>query len=519
MPKIKTALISVWDKTGIVDFAKGLSQLGIKILSTGGTARLLKEAKIPVQEVSEYTGAKEMLGGRVKTLHPKIHAGLLALRDSSEQMEQLEQEKIKPIDMVVVNLYPFAEVIKNKEVSLDDALENIDIGGPCMLRAGAKNFKSVAVVSSPEQYTPVLEELKQNKGRLSEKTSYELALRVFQITSSYDSVIANYLAQRKGVKFPFVLNLSFKKIANLRYGENPHQEAAFYQELDAPKGTLPLAEKLWGKDISFNNILDFQAALNILCEMENPFCVVIKHNNPCGAAEGTGLFDACQRAFEGDPVSAFGSIVGLNRTVDGDTANYITNPKNFVEGIVAPDYTQGALKVLKEKPSWGKKLIILKVPLHREKSAMDMRKIKGGLLVQDEDRETFNRDKLKFVTEREPTKKELEDLEFAWKVCKYVKSNAILIAKDKMVVGVGAGQMSRIDAALIAIRKAQDRCKGAVLASDAFFPFPDVVEEAKKVGITAIIQPGGSVRDKEVIETANHHSIAMVFTGVRHFLH
>ncbi|MBE0477629.1 bifunctional phosphoribosylaminoimidazolecarboxamide formyltransferase/IMP cyclohydrolase [Candidatus Aerophobetes bacterium] len=519
MFEVNTALLSVWDKTGIVDFAKGLSQLGIQILSTGGTAKLLKEAKISHQEVSEYTGAKEMLGGRVKTLHPKIHAGLLALRDSSEQMDEIKEEGIKPIDMVVVNLYPFARVIRKEGVSMEEALENIDIGGPCMLRAGAKNFKSVAVVSSPKQYSFVLKELKQSKGFLTEETSYELALQVFQTTSSYDTVVAKYLGQRKGTKFPSILNLSFQKIKDLRYGENPHQEAAFYQEADAPTGTLPLAEKLGGKDLSFNNILDFQAAINIASDMNGPFCVVIKHNNPCGAAQGATLQDGCQRAFEGDPVSAFGSVVGTNKTIDEKAAECIASTENFVEGIVAPDYTQEALKILKEKQPWGKNLIILKLPFFRKDAEVDMRRIKGGILLQDEDREILSKDKLKFVTRRSPTQKEMEDLEFAWKLCKYVKSNAILIARDKMVVGVGAGQMSRIDAALIAIKKAGKRCREAVLASDAFFPFPDVVEEAKKAEITAIIQPGGSVKDKEVIETANRCNIAMVFTGIRHFLH
>lgn len=516
---VKRALISVWDKTGLVDFARELSRLRIQILSTGGTAKLLNKENIPVQEVSLYTGAKEMLGGRVKTLHPKIHAGLLALRDDPEQMKEIKKEEIRLIDMVVVNLYPFPEVVGDKGVSLQKALENIDIGGVCMLRAGAKNFKNVAVVSSPQQYREIQKELKQNKGRINEDTSCKLALQAFQITSSYDSIIAKYLGEIKGVKFPTILNLSFQKIKDLRYGENPHQKAAFYREWDAPQGTLPAAEKLGGKELSFNNILDFEAALNISANMDNPFCVVIKHNNPCGAAEGGTLPQACRRAFEGDPISAFGSIVGLNEALDAETANCIASPKNFVEGIVAPGYTEEAVRILKEKQPWGRKLVILKTPPLRADNTMDIRKVKGGILVQEEDKVVFCKNDLKSITERFPTEKEMEDLEFAWKMCRYVKSNAILIAKDKTVVGVGAGQMSRIDAALIAIRKAGKRCEGAVLASDAFFPFPDVVEEAAKVGITAIIQPGGSVKDKQVIEAANRYSIAMIFTGVRHFLH
>lgn len=519
MFKIETALVSVWDKNGIVDFVNALSQFGVKIISTGGTAKILQEAKIPVQEVSDYTGAKEMLGGRVKTLHPKIHAGILALKNSPEQMSELNKEGIKSIDMVVVNLYPFPEVIKNKDISLDKALANIDIGGPSMLRAGAKNFKNVAVISSPEQYDSILAELTQNKGYLSKKTAYALATRVFQITSVYDSIVAKYLEQREGTKFPTTMNLCFQKINDLRYGENPHQKAAFYQEPDARAETLPRAEKIWGKDLSFNNILDFQAAINIAATMDDPFCVVIKHNNPCGAAEQSTLQDACKKAFEGDPVSAFGSIVGFNKTVDDETAELVACREHFVEGIVAPAYTPGALKILKEKQPWGKNLIILKLPFSTTNTAMDIRRVKGGMLVQDEDRETFTKDALKFVTKRSPTQKELVDLEFAWKLCKYVKSNAILIARDKMVLGVGAGQMSRIDAAFIAIKKAGERCKGAVLASDAFFPFPDTIAEAEKAGISAIIQPGGSIRDKDVIEAAIRCDLAMVFTGTRHFLH
>jgi len=521
MPKIRTALVSVWDKTGIVGFVRELSGMGVEIISTGGTSRLLKEAQIPVKEVSDYTGAEEMIGGRVKTLHPKIHAGILALRENPEQMREIEEKGIKPIDMVVVNFYPFLEVIKKEGILFEETLESIDIGGPCMLRAGAKNFKNVAVISSPEQYPSVIEELKNNKGYLSEETCLRLALRAFEVTSFYDAAIAEYFARRAQVRFPSILNLSFEKVLDLRYGENPHQKAAFYRRWSACRGTLPLAEKLGGKEVSFNNLLDFEAALKIAREMDEPFVVVIKHNNPCGAAEGESLAQACQKAFEGDPVSAFGSIVGLNREVDVETASVITAPDNFVEGIIAPGYTQDALKMLKERQPWGKRLIILKVDpfKYKEELEFDIRRIKGGLLVQEEDKEIYLREDLKTVTKRHPTHKEMEDLNFAWKVCKYVKSNAILIAKDKMVVGVGAGQMSRIDAALIAIRKAGERCEGAVLASDAFFPFPDVVEEAAKAGITAIIQPGGSIRDKKVIEVSEKYNIAMVFTGMRHFLH
>ncbi len=519
IPEIKRAIISVWDKTGVVDFARELSRLGVEIISTGGTAKLLREAKIPVREVSLYTGAPEMLGGRVKTLHPKIHAGILALREDPQQMEEIKKQEIELIDMVVVNLYPFAEVVKNMNVPLEKALENIDIGGPTMIRAGAKNFKNVAVISSPKQYTSILKELKQNNGKLSEKTCYRLALEAFQITSSYDSIVAEYLRKKEGIKFPSILNLTFQKIANLRYGENPHQEAAFYREWNPAKGTLPFAEKLWGKELSFNNILDFQAALNILNEIEAPFAVVIKHNNPCGAAEGKNLTEACKKAFEGDPLSAFGSIVGVNRTVDAEVANYLTSSDKFIEGIVAPEYSKEALEILKNKKPWGKKVLLLKIQPFVKKGIQDMRKIKGGILIQDEDEISYWEDKLKFVTQRHPTKKEMEDLKFAWIICKHTKSNAIVIAKDKMVVGVGAGQMSRVDSTIIAIKKAKERCKNAVLASDAFFPFPDAIEEAANAGITAIIQPGGAIRDEKVIEVANRYKMAMVFTGIRHFRH
>ncbi len=520
MLEIKRALISVWDKSGIVEFARGLQELKVKILSTGGTAKLLKKEGIKVEEVSDYTGASEMLQGRVKTLHPKIHAGILALRNSSEQMDQIKREGIEPIDMIVVNLYPFTQVVKNKNVVLDEALENIDIGGPTLLRAGAKNFKGVAVVSNPHQYSDVLEELKANGGKLSEDTSYRLAVEAFHLTSFYDSVVAEYFRKKEEIVFPPLLTIGFQKLQELRYGENPHQRAAFYSEWTPSPGDLTRAEKIWGKELSFNNLLDFQAALSIVSEFSQPAVTVIKHNNPCGAAEGKSLKEACENAFQGDPVSAFGSIVGLNRTVDEETAKVITAGGNFVEGLIAPDYTHEALTILKEKKPWGKKLIILKSELKKEENfKMDIKKVGGGILVQEEDRELPAETRLKFVTKRVPTEKELEDLKFAWRVCKYVKSNAILVARDKMVVGVGAGQMSRVDATFIALRKAGERAKGAVLASDAFFPFPDAVEMAGKAGIRAIIQPGGALRDKEVIHMADQYDIAMAFTGIRHFRH
>jgi len=520
MLQIKRAVISVFNKEGIVDFAKGLSEWGVEILSTGGTAKVLREEGIPIKEISEYTGVSSMLNGRVKTLHPDIYAGILALRDNPSHIEEIKTHKIALIDMVVINFYPFAQVIQKKGVDMKEAVENIDIGGPTMLRSAAKNFFSVAAVTNPDQYSSILEELKENEGYLSEETCFDLAIRVFQEVSAYDALIARYFGEKKGEKFPGIINFSFRKKEDLRYGENPHQKASFYVEI--PKKNLGLlsAQKPGGKNLSFNNLLDLNAAFGLLEEFKEPTAVVIKHTNPCGVGSADNLSEAFKKAYSGDPLSAFGSIIGLNKRVDKATAREIASPGTFIEGIIAPDYEDEALKILETGQKWGKNVIILKVnSFSSDKEELDIRKISGGILVQEEDRDTYFPQNLKVVTKREPSPEEKEDLIFAWIVCKHIKSNAIVFSKDKTVVGVGAGQMSRIDSCLIALRKAKDKAKGAVLASDAFFPFPDVVEEAGKAGITSIIQPGGARRDKKVIKMADDYGIAMFFTEMRHFRH
>lgn len=517
MPQIKRALISVFNKKGIVDFARELSNLEIEILSTGGTARTLQEAGIPVREVSQYTESPSMLGGRVKTLHPKIHGALLAIRENSEQMEEVRKHNIELIDMVVINLYPFLEVTQKEGISLETAVENIDIGGPTMLRSAAKNFSYVAAVSNSEQYPQIIRELKKNNCFLSKDTCFDLAVRVFQEVSAYNTFIAQYLAKQRNQEFPDILNLSFRKRQKLKYGENSHQKAAFYQE-ERETG-LSSAQKISGKELSFNNLLDLDAALGLVGEFKEPAAVVMKHNNPCGVGCAVNLANAFERAYMGDPLSAFGSIIGLNRRIDRATAEEIASPDRFIEAIIAPGYEEEALDILKTRQKWGKNVRILKINGSLAKEQWDIKKIKGGILLQEQDKETYASQNLKTVTQRFPTAKERDDLLFAWVVCKWVKSNAIVLAKDKTVVGVGAGQMSRIDACLLALRKAGERAKGAVLASDAFIPFPDVVEEAMKRGVTALIQPGGALRDKETIKAANEYEMAMLFTGIRHFRH
>jgi len=523
MPKIKRALISVSDKKGIVDFAQGLTTLGIEILSTGGTAKILKEAKISVKEVSEYTGSPSMLAGRVKTLHPKIHASLLALRDVPKQMNEIKKHNIKLIDMVVVNFYPFEKIVNKEKIEIKEVLENIDIGGPTMLRSAAKNFPYVAAVSDPSQYSQIIKELKENNSSLSEKTSFNLAINVFQKTSIYDNFITNYFQKKKEKEFPQILSLNYNKGKELNYGENPHQRAAFYRELRKKRDTLSSAQKISGKELSFNNLLDLDAALRIVKEFKEPAAVVMKHTNPCGAGCASTIEEAFKKAYTGDPLSAFGCIIGLNRVMDKTTAERIASPNTFVQGIIAPDYDKEALKIIKVRQKWGKKVAILKTgPLsisREEEDSWDIKGIEGGILLQKKDAITYIPEKLKTVTRREPTKEEKEELLFSWIICKHVKSNAIVLSKNRTVTGVGAGQMSRIDSCLIAIRKAGEKAEGSCLASDAFFPFADVVEKAGKAGITAIIQPGGSLRDKESIKTADKYNIAMLFTGIRHFRH
>lgn len=512
--KIKRALISVSDKQGLVEMVKVLEGYGIEIISTGGTAKVLEEAGVRIIQVSEITGFREMLDGRVKTLHPNVHGGLLADRSKEEHLKEASEMGIKMIDLVIVNLYPFLETIKTPGVKMEEAIENIDIGGPSMLRSAAKNMASVTVVIDPKDYPELIDELKANDGMISWETRYRLAKKVFYLTSIYDNAIYGYLEEEKD--FPEFMNLSFQKIQDLRYGENPHQKAAYYKEVNSPTDSLVFAEKLHGRELSFNNILDLDAAWSIVNEFSVPAAVIIKHTNPCGVATAEDSLIAYQLAYECDPVSAFGSIVSFNRVVEKNLAEEII--KTYVEAIIAPSYLDEALDVLKNKEDL--RIIAHSDTVHREKSLKDYRRIDGGLLVQDKDEKEDERHQMKVVTEKQPSDKEWEDLLFAWKVAKHVKSNAIVLAQNNKTIGVGAGQMSRIDASELASKKAgSEKTSGAVLASDAFFPFRDALDSVVMMGVSAVIQPGGSKRDEEVIEAANEHGIAMVFTGIRHFKH
>ncbi|MFQ5867929.1 MAG: bifunctional phosphoribosylaminoimidazolecarboxamide formyltransferase/IMP cyclohydrolase [bacterium] len=522
MPEVKRALISVFDKTGVVEFARGLKDLGIEIISTGGTAKMLEEAGISIRSVSDYTGFPEVLEGRVKSLHPKVHAALLALRDNSQHMKEIEKHNVELIDMVVVNLYPFEATVAREGVTKEEAIENIDIGGPTMLRSAAKNYRWVVAISDPRHYGSVLEEMRKNQGRISEETSLRLATGVFQHLSTYNYHIYEYFltSHPSPPLFPDLFQLQLEKVKDLRYGENPHQGAAFYREsIVKGKGQgIASIEQLGGKELSFNNIMDLDAALNIAQEFEVPVVVIIKHNNPCGVATGEVLLEAYKKARECDPVSAFGSIVGFNRKIDSITAGEIG--KTFVEAVVAPDFEDEAVKVLKVK----KDIRLLKLSDQRKLSSqeLDYRRVSGGLLTQTKDLKLFF-DGLEVVTERKPSDVELKALKFAWKVCKHVKSNAIVLASEGRTLGIGAGQMSRVDAVKVALRKMEEqfgKYKGViVLASDAFFPFRDSVDLAAASGVTAIIQPGGSLRDKESIAASNEHKIGMAFTRMRHFRH
>ncbi|MGR3303990.1 MAG: bifunctional phosphoribosylaminoimidazolecarboxamide formyltransferase/IMP cyclohydrolase [Candidatus Scalindua sp.] len=523
MAKIKTALISVSDKTGIINLAKGLADLGIKIMSTGGTAKSIRENGVKVTDVSEYTGFPEIMDGRVKTLHPKIHGGLLAVRDNESHMKQIEELGIDTIDLVVVNLYPFEKTISKENVSQEEAVENIDIGGPSMIRSAAKNFKHVAVVVNPERYDALLKELNEGGCDLSYETRYKLVTEAFKHTSQYDKVIFDYFNRDNKEAYPEALSIELHKKQDLRYGENPHQTAAFYTYKGFDVPCISNAEQLHGKALSFNNILDTDVAIEIVKEFDTPSAVLIKHANPCGVACAEDLKDAFTKAYSTDSVSAFGCILSLNRTVDVKTAEAITEPGHFVEAIAAPGFDDEAIEILTTKRGWGKDLRLLKLdslgdsPLN--KGINDFRGVVGGLLVQDKDMNSGDKDKLKVVTKKAPSEDEIDELLFAWKVCKHAKSNAIIFTKNKMVIGVGAGQMSRVDSTNIAIQKSGGRTAGTVMASDAFFPFRDCIDIAAKVGITAIIQPGGSKKDQESIDAADEHGIAMVFTGERHFKH
>ncbi|HET8746323.1 MAG TPA: bifunctional phosphoribosylaminoimidazolecarboxamide formyltransferase/IMP cyclohydrolase [Ramlibacter sp.] len=521
------ALISVSDKSGVVELARALHELGVRLISTGGTAKLLAEQGLPVTEVAEVTGFPEMLDGRVKTLHPKIHGGLLARRDHPDHMAALHRHMIHTIDILVVNLYPFENTVARPGCTLEEAIENIDIGGPAMVRSGAKNWKDVAVLTDAAQYQPVVDELKAS-GQLSQKTKFALAVAAFNRVSNYDAAISDYLSalQEDGSRslFPAQSNGRFVKLQDLRYGENPHQQAAFYRDLYPAPGSLAAAQQLQGKELSYNNIADADAAWECVKSFDAPACVIVKHANPCGVAIGKDPLEAYSKAFQTDPTSAFGGIIAFNRPLDGAGAQAVS--KQFVEVLMAPDFAPEALQVFAGKAN----VRLLKIalppggerPWDRGQNFMDVKRVGSGLLMQTADNRELTLGELKCVTKKTPTSDELEDLLFAWKVAKFVKSNAIVFCKAGMTMGVGAGQMSRLDSARIASIKAQHAklsLQGTAVASDAFFPFRDGLDVVVDNGATCVIQPGGSMRDQEVIDAANERGVAMVFTGVRHFRH
>jgi phosphoribosylaminoimidazolecarboxamide formyltransferase/IMP cyclohydrolase len=528
--KIRRALISVSDKTGIVDFARELKAFGVEIISTGGTAKTLRDAGIEVREVSDMTGFPEMMDGRLKTLHPKIHGGLLGLRDNAEHQVAMREHGIEPIDLVVVNLYPFEQTVKREGVTLEEAIEQIDIGGPAMLRSAAKNFASVAVVPDASHYEFILYEMGQNDGALTLELRHELATGAFLCTTAYDGVVYNYLSEKEQEAYvpkvpPDSLEdadfLTLRKTSDLRYGENPHQKAAVYS-LERPVRDdsateiihgVAMAELLSGKEMSFNNYVDADAAWQLVCDFDELACAIIKHTNPAGVALGESTLEAYRHALATDPTSAFGGIVAFNRNVDQVAARAVR--EIFTEVIIAPDYEPAALEILKTK----KNLRVLRAGTPEQTQGLEYKQISGGMLVQTRDMHKLKREDLKVVTKREPTEDEIRDLLFAWTVCKHTKSNAIVYARAGQTVGVGAGQMSRVDSVKLGAMRAQLPVQGSVLASDAFFPFRDGIDEAAKHGIMAVIQPGGSIRDAEVIEACDEQNIAMVFTGIRHFKH
>lgn len=521
MAIIKRALISVSDKTGLVDFARELQSYGVEILSTGGTAKLLRENGLTIKDVSEFTGFPEMMDGRVKTLHPKVHGGLLALRDNPEHLAAMLDNNIEAIDMVVVNLYPFEATIAKADCTLEDAIENIDIGGPTMLRSAAKNNRFVSVVVDHADYAKLLAEMKSSGGAVSETTNFALAVKVYQHTAAYDGAISNWLGRKvdaDSCDFPSTLTFQYHKAQGMRYGENPHQKASFYVEKDVQEASIATARQLQGKELSYNNIADTDGALECVKQFtEAPACVIVKHANPCGVAYGDTLLDAYQRAFSTDPESAFGGIIAVNRELDGATAQAIVD-QQFVEVIIAPTVAAGVAEIIAAK----KNVRLLECGEWPAESGarLDLKRVNGGLLVQDADLSLTA--ELKVVTKRQPTEEEMRDLLFSWRVAKFVKSNAIVYGKGGMTIGVGAGQMSRVNSARVAAIKAEHaklEVKGAVMASDAFFPFRDGIDNAAAAGIVAVIQPGGSIRDEEVIAAADEHGMTMVFTAMRHFRH
>lgn len=527
---IKRALLSVSDKSGIVDFARRLSEKGVELLSTGGTAKLLAADGIPVTEVSDYTGHPEIMDGRVKTLHPKVHGGILARRGMDEAV--MADNNISAIDMVVVNLYPFANTVSYENCTLENAVENIDIGGPTMVRAAAKNHKDVTIIVNTSDYDRVLAEMDANENSLTYRTRFDLAIAAYEHTASYDGMIANYFGKmlpaygdkestpsfEDKAKFPRTFNSQFIKTQDLRYGENSHQEAAFYKEANPEEASVSTATQLQGKALSYNNIADTDAALECVKEFDEPACVIVKHANPCGVAIGDDILAAYEGAYKTDPTSAFGGIIAFNRELDADTAQAIVS-RQFVEVIIAPSISDEAAKIVATKPNLR---LLACGQWNTKTTGFDFKRVNGGLLVQDTDQGRVTKDDLKVVTKRQPTDEEMRDLQFCWKVAKFVKSNAIVYVKNSATIGVGAGQMSRVYSAKVAGIKAADEnleVKGSVMASDAFFPFRDGLDAAAEAGITAVIQPGGSMRDDEVIAAADEHNIAMVFTGMRHFRH
>jgi phosphoribosylaminoimidazolecarboxamide formyltransferase/IMP cyclohydrolase len=510
----KRALISVSDKTGVVEFARELANLGIELLSTGGTKSLLENAGVPVKSVSEATGFPEILDGRVKTLHPAIHSGLLAIRNSEQHQAQMSELGLEYIDFVIVNLYPFQQTIAKPDVSWEDAIENIDIGGPTMLRSAAKNHEFVTVIVDAADYQDVLDQL-QSSGEVTVSTKRRLAAKVFRHTAAYDALISDYLSQQTGEPLPERLTVTYEKVQNLRYGENPHQTAAFYRKPLAPSGNITTAEQLHGKELSYNNISDANAALQIVREFAEPAVVAVKHMNPCGVGIGNNIEEAYVKAYEADPTSIFGGIVAANRTIDGATA--LRLHEIFLEIIIAPDFTTEAIEILAKKKNI--RLLQLGQSPAALQSTFAITSVDGGMLVQQTDTRQLADTDLQVVTKRQPSEAELKQLLFAWKVVKHVKSNAIVLVNNDMTVGIGAGQMNRVGAAKIAIEQAAGQAVGAVMSSDAFFPMNDTVELAAAAGVTAIIQPGGSIKDQDSIDLADEKGIAMIFTGVRHFKH
>ena len=530
-PLIERALISVSDKRGIVDIARALIEMGVEVLSTGGTKKHLEEAGILVRDISDYTEFPEMMSGRLKTLHPRVHGGILCRHDLPEEMETIQAHGILKIPLIVVNLYPFEETVAQKDVTVETAIENIDIGGPTMIRAAAKNYRFTTVVTSPDQYQDVIEQLHKH-GSTTLALRRKLAVEAFAKTSRYDQAITAFftkedfhnaedkLSSENKDGIPETLHLELIRKASLRYGENPHQRAELYQYIESQKNSLIAARQLNGKELSYNNLLDFESALRLVQLLPEAAAVVIKHNNPCGASCQSTLRQATELAFEGDPESAFGSILGFNREVDAETAEFLVGPEKFIEGIAAPSFHPTALEILTTRPKWKLNVRLLETgPLSSEVVSQEIRSISGGLLIQESDTIADDPTSWKIVTDVQPTDKQLEDLRFVWTIVRQVKSNAIVIGKEKTLWGSGAGQMSRIDAVALALKKAAEKAAGCVLASDAFFPFADSIAQAATAGITAIIQPGGSRRDGEVIAACNQHKLPMIFTGRRHFKH